>query len=341
MSGRRGLHHGSGHLELAGLPRLFVASCLAGLLVAGHVAPSVAQSATPRSVVDDRGVAVSVPAEARRVAAISYFGADVALALGIKPVATTYMVRGRSPDFLLDHLDGVRQIGQRAAPNLELLAAAKPDVIVAMRRYTEANAAQYQKIAPYLAYDLELFGDSDRSITQLATILGKPERAAELNARFETDLADYAARAPRGVHPRFQVMWGGDTPWTFTSDNMTAAILTALGGENIAGKSAELHGPGRFGLEMSLETMLEKDPEVIFVYDYGPDRPHEGNPIWHMLSAVRNGRVHYVGDAWVEAHGPIAREIVLRQAAHFLYPDVFPMPEVRAEAARIIPAHVD
>jgi len=98
---------------------------------------------------------------------------------------------------------------------------------------------------------------------------------------------------------------------------------------------------GHFGAEVSLETMLEKDPEVIFVYDsdWG-GRPHENNPIWSQLSAVKNGRVHYVGDQWVETNGPIAREIVLREAAHFLHPDVFPAVDVREEAAKLIPAEL-
>jgi iron complex transport system substrate-binding protein len=94
---------------------------------------------------------------------------------------------------------------------------------------------------------------------------------------------------------------------------------------------------GRFGVELSLETMLENDPEVIFVYDSGPNRPHENNPIWQQLSAVKNGRVYYVGDQWVETNGPIAREIVLREAAHYLYPETFPAVDVRTEAAKLIP----
>lgn len=315
--------------------RTLVVMSLLGVLA---VAPVSAQESKTLSFVDDRGVAVEVPSKVERVASVSYFAADVALALGIKPVATTYMVESRDPDFLLGHTKEMKPIGQRAKPNLELLAEAKPDVTVAIRRYTEGNAAQYQNIAPYLAYNLELYSDSDRTITQLATILGKPERGQELNTQFKKDIADFAAKAPKGVHPRFQVMWAGDAPWTFYSENMTAAILTALGGDNIAGHNPTPHIPDNFGLEMSLEMMLEKDPEVIFVYDYGPDRPHENNAIWQMLSAVKNGRVHYVGDHWVEAHGPIAREMVLREAAHYLYPDAFPKPDIRAEAAKFVPA---
>nr|WP_026614155.1 ABC transporter substrate-binding protein [Ensifer aridi] len=304
-------------------------------------APVLADENKTLSLVDDRGVAVEVPASPKRIASISYFAADVALALGVKPIASTYMVQGRNPDFLADYLEGVKEIGQRATPNLELLAEAKPDVTVGIRRYTEGNAEQIAKIAPYLAYNLELYADSDRTINQLAAILGQPKRGQELNARFKAAVEEFSAKAPRDQHPRFVVMWGGDTPWVFRSENMTAAILVALGGDNIAGQNPTPYLPDNWGMEMSLEMMLEKDPEVIFVYDYGPDRPHENNPIWQQLSAVKNGRVHYVGDHWVEAHGPIAREIVLREAAHLLYPDAFPAVDVKAEARKLIPASVE
>lgn len=289
------------------------------------------------SVKDDRGVEVSVPANPVRIAAVSYLAVDVALALGIKPVATTYMTAGREPDFLLGLTRDMKAIGQRAKPNLELLSETKPDVIVAMKRYTFGNAAQFEKIAPYLAYNIELLDQSYQEVSDLSKVFGKPERGEELNADFKRHLEEFSAKAPKGVHPRFQIMWGGDTPFSFHTENTAASIVAALGGDNIVGPVQQ---DGKFGMEVSLETMLEKDPEVIFVYDSGPDRPHENNPIWQQLSAVKNGRVHYVGDQWVETNGPVAREIVLREAAHFLYPDTFPVVDVKAEAAKIIPADI-
>ena len=59
-----------------------------------------------------------------------------------------------------------------------------------------------------------------------------------------------------------------------------------------------------------------------------------------QLTAVKNNRVFYVGDQWVETNGPIAREIVLREAAHYLYPDTFPKVDVRTEAAKLIPPEI-
>lgn len=286
---------------------------------------------------DDRGVEVQFAATPKRVAAVSYLGVDLALALGIKPVATTYMKAGREPDFLLGMTKEFKAIGQRAKPNLELLTEAKPDVVIAMKRYTVGNAAQLEKIAPYVAYNIELLEQSYQEVADLSRLLGKPERGQQLNTDFKRNLADFAAKAPKDSHPRFQIMWGGDTPFAFHTENTAASIVAALGGDNIVGP---VQKDGKFGTEISLETMLEKDPEVIFIYDSGTDRPHENNPIWNQLSAVKNGRVHYVGDQWVETNGPIAREIVLREAAHFLYPNVFPPVDVRAEAAKLIPAEI-
>ncbi|UWU23649.1 ABC transporter substrate-binding protein (plasmid) [Rhizobium sp. CB3060] len=289
------------------------------------------------SIVDDRGVTVQAPVNPKRIASVSYLAVDVALALGIKPVATTYMTAGRQPDYLLGLTKDMKQIGQRAKPNLELLSEVRPDVIIAMKRYTVGNAAQFEKIAPYVAYNMELLSQSYQEVSDLSKLFGNPQRGEELNAAFKKDLEDFAAKAPKDVHPRFQIMWAGDTPFSFHTENTAASIVAALGGDNIAGPMTQ---NGKFGQELSLETMLEKDPQVIFVYDSGPDRPHENNPIWQQLSAVKNGRVFYVGDEWVETNGPIARELVLREAAHYLYPDTFPAVDVKAEAAKLIPTEL-
>ena len=51
---------------------------------------------------------------------------------------------------------------------------------------------------------------------------------------------------------------------------------------------------------------------------------------------MKNKRVHYVGDHWVETHGPLARQMVLREGAHLLYPGVFPAVDIAAETQKVI-----
>jgi len=291
----------------------------------------------PHSVVDDRGVTLRFEAAPGRLATISYFGADTALALGVQPIASTFLVRGRRPAYLLDRMDRVIDLGQRASPNLELLASAHADLIIAIRRYTEANAARLQQIAPYLALDLEVGDDSDRSIALVGAALGRAEAAAALNRRFAGMLAGFRARAGSRRAPRYLFVWGaGVAPWAFYDENMTCSLLNALGGVNIAGRNPLPSQRDNTAFQMSLETLLLAKPDTIFVYDDSGRRGFETNPVWRHLASTRRVRIVRVGDHWIESFGPIARHAVLAEAAAFLHPDVFATPDLREIASRYV-----
>ncbi|GIZ51975.1 ABC transporter substrate-binding protein [Noviherbaspirillum aridicola] len=307
-------------------------AALGMLTIAGAV-----HAGTP-PLTDDRGKTLRLPGAATRIAGVSYFAADTALAFGIRPVASSFLVRARSPGYLLDCMDGVQNLGQRAAPNLELMAKARPDLIVAIKRYTEANAARLEQIAPYMALRLETFADSDRSILLMGDAMNKRTEAEKLNADFRSALRDHASRAP-GIKPRsYLFLWGsGDAPWAFYNEHMTASVINAVGGVNVAGSNPTPAVPDNTAFEMSVEAMLAADPEVIFIYDYGPQRRFESNPVWRQLKAVKNRRVVYVGDHWIESHGPVARQLLLREAAHHLHPDIFPGPDARAVSSSMLP----
>ena len=304
-------------------------------LIAASLALIATQALAEVRIQDDRSKTITIAAKANRVATISFFGADVALAVGARPVATTFMVPGRNPDYLGD-FSKVANLGQRAAPNFELLSQAKPDLIVAIRRYTEKHAAKFEKLAPYAAFDLETYADADPSIVKVATALGKAKEGQALNQQFQTDVQAFAKKAPK-AKPSYLFIWGGgEAPWTFYNEHMTPAILNKLGAVNAAGGNPTPNVKDNTAFEMSLEAMLAANPDHIFVYDYGPDRPYETNPIWQQLKAVKNGKVHYVKDHWIESHGPIARQVVLREAANLLHPSTFPKVNAKAIGQKYI-----
>ena len=127
-----------------------------------------AQDETIR-LTDDRGETLRLSEPAARPAAISTFGADVALALETLPVAVTdYGLQGM-PDYLASQLDGVTGLGPRHQPNLEVLSSVRPDLVIAIRRYTEKDGDQIEAIAPMLALDLITVQDSLRGV-ELAAV---------------------------------------------------------------------------------------------------------------------------------------------------------------------------
>ncbi|MCA8097528.1 ABC transporter substrate-binding protein [Burkholderia contaminans] len=286
------------------------------------------------SVVDDRGTTLHFDTPPSRLAAISYFGADAALALGVQPIASTFLVRSRRPAYLLGRMDRAIDLGQRASPNLELLASAHADLIVAIRRYTEANATRLQQIAPYLALDLEVGEDSDRSIEIVGKALGRTQAADALNRRFAEVLARFRARAGSGRPPRYLFVWGTSVaPWAFYDENMTCSLLNALGAVNVAGRNPLPSQRDNTAFQMSLETLLLAKPDTIFVYDDGGRRSFDANPVWRYLSSTHRVRIVSVGDHWIESFGPIARHAVLAEAAAILHPGVFAPPDLREIAS--------
>lgn len=294
-----------------------------------------AQATYPLTITDDRGAVVEIPARPRRVAAISNFAADFMLSVGERPVAITSYGERLLPEFLGPSVAGIPDLGLRTAPNLERLAALQPDLIFAIRRYTEPNARRLAAIAPYLAYDTITAEDSDRAILALARALGMSERGAAINAAYQAIARDFSARAPGGVSAA--LLWGaGDAPLAYHDHYMSAGMIGLLKGTNIAGPSRNPRNTVEFGSRINFEDLLQRDPDVLFVM-----MPNDANinrhPLWARLKAVRGGRAHAVGFHWMEVHGPLAREQVLREMAHLLYPAVFsvpPLPE-RARAATI------
>ena len=285
----------------------------------------------PHSVTDDRGATLRFDVAPSRLATVSYFGSDTALALGVQPVASTFLVRGRRPAYLMGRMDRVLDLGQRASPSLELLASVRPDLIVAMRRYTEANAARLQQIAPYLALDLETRDDSDRAVERVGAALDRAAAASALNRHFADLLASFNARSrPLARAPRYLFVWGmGAAPWAFYDENMTCSLLNALGGVNVAGRNPLPVRRDNTAFQMSLETLLVAQPEIVFVYDDGGASAFETNPVWQYLLAERRVRIVRVGDHWIESFGPIARHAVLAEAAAHLHPDRFTAPDLR------------
>ena len=108
------------------------------------------------------------------------------------------------------------------------------------------------------------------------------------------------------------------------SDNMVCKMLEDLGADNIATRHASLLE------ELSMEEIIEEDPDFIFVITMGDSQKAidalksgiEANPAWNSLSAVKNGRYlvlpkdlfHYKPNAkWGESYAYLAR---------ILYPDV-------------------
>lgn len=280
-------------------------------IAASLIVPSTVRAdETPIQLTDDRGKTIELAKPARRPAAISTFGADVAQALGVTPVAVTSFGLEGPPEYLGPAMAQVPSLGPRHQPNLERLSAIAPDLVFAIRRYTEKDGPQIETIAPMLALDLITLRDSLNAVALAGSALGKPEEGERLNIAFMSRLESLAGRNPA---PRTAAVLtaGGETPFIYHDHFLAAELLERLNVDNVGGASPNARSGVPLGYRISLEALLELNPDIIFLMPSNRQRGYTVNPIWPYLQAVRNKQVYEVSEHWKENAGPTARSLVL------------------------------
>ena len=204
--------------------------------------------------------------------------------------------------FDLDLSEDVVNLGEIKEPNLELLIESDPDLVIASSN-TQADVDLEDTLTDCgmtVAYfDVQNFSDYLRVLKIMTDITGKTENYEKYGTALEETVADAVSRQDDS-HPTVLCIraTGSSVKVKGSEDNVLGEMLHDLGCENIADNEDSL-------LEnLSLEVIIDLDPEYIFVVVQGSD-PTDAekmlndtlldNPAWSELTAVKEGR-YYVLD---------------------------------------------
>lgn len=296
-----------------------------------------APTAGPRTFTDAKGRVVELPARPERVLALSEPSLDGALALGIVPVGTS-SGRGQSgvTSYLAAYDGGIAAeipiVAALAAPNLELIAAAQPDLIVIDGTSVNDDAliARLHEIAPTVW--LSAPGDDWKvAFAALGEALGVADQAADVLAEYEARADAIEAELGSNAGAAVSIVrWGLTGP---------ALILNELPASRVAADLGLTRPPeqDREGLGHSEPVSLERldviDADWIFFGSLGSvDGPATDQigasasqvalasavdtPGFTALTAYQNDRIVPVdGSVWTSAGGPISASLVLEDIA--------------------------
>jgi iron complex transport system substrate-binding protein len=285
----------------------------------------------PVTVIDDRNKEVVFDTQPKTVASISVFGADLMAALGERAAGLSTLNHKQSA-FLGEELQYIEDLGEVHETNMELLTKIDPDLTIGIRTYTEPFEKKFEEIGKFLAFDMVTYKDSIRAIETVGTVLGKRQSALQLNAKFADQLSEFKEKAPGGLSVVMLWHWG-NVQYAFFDHHLTVEIMRTLGITNSFGESPNKNIKKMDSAPLSMEALLKLDPDIIISFK-GEDGPVLNHPVWSRLSATINGRVYRIGDQYVMPHGPIARDMVLREVAYLFYPEYFPQPTDIPENAR-------
>lgn len=254
------------------------------------------------TVTDDLGREVALPKGKLRAAVLLASFADCWQLAGGEVAAT---VHDAWEDYDLALSDSVVDLGLYNGISMELLVQAEPDLVIASAN-TKAQvelAISFEELGlPVLYFSVGSFEEYLSMLSTLTTITGRTD-LYEGNGRLvqqEVEKAKQdAADAVKGKEPQRVLILRVSARGVHaigTSGSVLGTMLRDLGCVNIADGSI---------LEdsLSVERILADDPDRIFVVFQGShtqdakkllETEITSTPGWSGLTAVKNGRVHYM-----------------------------------------------
>jgi len=285
------------------------------------------EAAFPLTFTDDLGREVVLQKKPERTAALIGSFADIWCLAGGKETLVA-AADDSFTSFDLGLSDQVVRLGAIKSPSLEKLLEAEPDFILASSKNTadmEMLETFEQAGIPAAYFDVSSFDDYRRMLSICTEATGKPE----LNDRYGTQVEkQIEAAVARKKEPSPTVLYiratGKGCSVKNSKGSVLGEMLADLGCTNVADKNESL-------LEnLSLEAIMESDPDYIFLILQGSDSTDAqksfedallSNPAWNTLRAVTEGRFYQLehslynlkpNERWGEAY---------EKLADILYPD--------------------
>ena len=244
---------------------------------------------------DDRGVEIAV-SEAERVVCLYGSYAEAWIQAGGMPAGVTdYAVSERG----LALTDDVQIIGTTKEPNLELVLALEPDLVIfSLDISQQLSAAEVLESAGVACagFRVDAWQDYARMMGVFTGLTGRNDLYEELIPPMQAQIESIIADAAENDAPSVLLLRAFSSGVKAkAADNLAGIMLKDLGCANIAeGNDAILE-------ELSLEAIIAADPDYVFISVMGGDEAAAmaavdaqlgSNPAWQAMSAVMNGEVH-------------------------------------------------
>ena len=192
-------------------------------------------------------------------------------------------------------------IGSPMKPNVELVLGAEPDLVIASSlspSNLELKETFDRAGIPAAYFDVSSFQDYLDLLELFTRLTGHPERYAQYGTAVQEQVDEAKHRASLHSYTptvlTIQVS-GSSVKVKNSEDNVLGPMLAELGCRNIADQDGALLE------ELSLEAILQADPDYIFAVYHGTDEAAAqanleesllSNPAWASLSAVQGGRFY-------------------------------------------------
>lgn len=245
-------------------------------------------------------------AELPRVVALDWASAETAQALGVTPVGMAQLADYRIWSGDMPMPEHVVDVGLRMEPNLELIRALRPDLIL-ISPMQEGALPLLQALAPVRTIAFNSYEQPDsyqqarQATRELARLLGRSAEGEALLAETERALVSLGQRLQTEgqVRPLYLLRFADRRHgWVLGANSLFGGGLASVGVPLAWQRSTNLWGFASVPL-----TALMEEPEAVIVYIEPLPFPAltslRGNQLWRRLPAVGEGRVVGLPPVWL------------------------------------------
>ena len=310
------------------LTAIFCVFALAATLGCGGGTPPEQKketSAAFATIVDDLGREVTLAKKPERIVVTSASFLEPLHAVGGDVVGRPDSKS--TPDWAKDKTS----IGRVYNVDLEKLLACAPDLVIANKGMNEKllQPLEINKI-PCVVVDMKNYEEVKNEVRIFSQITGEKEKGDALIASMDEKIKAVADRLPK---KKLRVAILHSTAQGLSvqlETSIAGSTAKMLGFENVASGMKALEG-NPDAAPYSIETLVEQNPEIIFVTSMGKiDEVKRGmeetiasNPAWQTIPAVKNGKMYYLSQEHFLLSPGIQYPAAVEEMAKQVYPELF------------------
>ena len=259
-----------------------------------------------------------VPFNPQRIVVLDSVMLENTIALDEKPV-------GSPLEYVMSPVstEGIEDLGDVEAINIERVLALKPDLILGLADST-APYPQLSQIAPTVLIEFNHSGEWKEHFAFVGEVLGKSEQVKQIMADYyqrieklkqniNRDVSETQVSVVR-IYPTHINLY---TKAGFIGTVLEDAGLSRPPSQDLDLKETERLTGDTIQYTISREVIDRADGDAVFVIVGDWDTKIKdvltslkADPLWSKLEAVEQGKVYEVGDYWIGS-GPIAANAVL------------------------------
>lgn len=272
---------------------------------------TTSSSAASQVTVQTANGEVKVPTNPKKIVTLDLGAADTIRALS-KESNIVGMPKKTLPAYLKNLPSSIKNVGSMKEPNMEAIAALKPDLIIASGR-TAQYVKKLKEIAPTVLFQTDnkdYWGSTKKNILSLASIFGEDgtKKAKSELATLDKEIQTVVAANEKSNKNALAMMLNEGAISAFGAKSRFAFLYSTLKFKPTDAKIKE----SRHGQEVSFESIKQINPDIIFVLnrtlaiggDNSANKDLLNNSLIQETNAAKNKTiVNLTSDLWYLSGG--------------------------------------